>query len=115
MEKEKHKVALGVENTSTRVEVEQQRTRAKQPGTEEHRELQKSTQTLNVSMFNDEQKDIKDDRALKENGWRSRSENFDIYNADRKAQELIGFYTEKKSLSQSSTIITKKFKTNTQM
>ncbi len=50
VEKEKHKVALEVENTGTRAEVEQQRTRAKQPGTEEHRELAEIN--ANIERFN---------------------------------------------------------------
>ncbi len=50
VEKEKHKVALEVENTSTRAEVEQQRTLAKQPGTEEHRELAEIN--ANIERFN---------------------------------------------------------------
>lgn len=44
------KVALEIENTSTRAEVEQQRTRAKQPGTEEHREL--AEMNANIERFN---------------------------------------------------------------
>ncbi len=53
VEKEKHEVALEVENTSTQEEIEQQHIRAKQPGTEEHRELAQIN--ANIERFNFQQ------------------------------------------------------------
>ena len=50
VKKKKHKVALEVENTSTRAEVEQKRTRGKQPGKEEHREM--AEMNANIERFN---------------------------------------------------------------
>ncbi len=115
VEKEKHKVALEVENTGTRAEVEQQRTRAKQPGTKEHRELAETN--ANIERFNVQRRTERHKRQqgfkrkrVAEQVWKFR----DIQRG-QKSTGIDWFYIEKKFLSQSSTIITKKFKINIQM